>query len=293
MSGMPTIEALLTRGARQLSGSSESPRLDAELLLGKLLGRSRAGLMAHREAGVDAAAERALDALIEARRAGAPVAYLTGSREFWSLNLEVSPAVLVPRPETELLVELALRHLPAGTAAQILDLGTGSGAIALAIASERREASVVGVDLSVAALEVARGNADLLGLRNLDWRCGSWFEPVAGLRFDLALANPPYVAAGDPALARLAAEPRLALTPGPTGLEAFAAIIGAAGAHLRGGGSLILEHGSTQAGAVAALLERHGFEAVSTHADAAGLPRVTQGRTPRSHPFFINHGKQP
>jgi release factor glutamine methyltransferase len=278
MNSMPTIAALLTRGARRLSGCSESPRLDAELLLGKLLGRSRAGLIAHAEAGVDAAAERALDALIEARRGGAPVAYLTGRREFWSLDLHVSPAVLVPRPETELLVELALQRLPAGKTARILDLGTGSGAIALAIASERRDASVVGVDLSRAALDVACRNAARLGLRNLDWRCGSWFEPVAGLRFDVALANPPYVAAGDPALARLAAEPSLALTPGPTGLEAFAAIIGAAGAHLCAGGSLILEHGSTQSGAVAGLLERHGFEAVSTHADAAGLPRATQGR---------------
>ena len=275
---MPTIAELLSCSARRLSGCSESPRLDAELLLGKVLGRSRAGLIAHADAGVDAAAERALGALIEARRGGSPVAYLTGSREFWSLNLEVNPAVLVPRPETELLVELALRHLPAGTAAQILDLGTGSGAIALAIASERREASVVGVDLSPATLEVASRNAALLGLHNLEWRCGSWFEPVAGLRFDLAVANPPYVSGGDPALARLAAEPSLALTPGPTGLEAFAAIIGAASAHLCPGGSLILEHGSTQGGAVAALLERHGFEAVSTHADAAGLPRATQGR---------------
>jgi release factor glutamine methyltransferase len=283
MTGMSTIDDLLEDAALRLSATSDSPRLDAELLLGRVLGRPRAALRAHGDATVDDADERALGVLLEARRAGAPVAYLTGTREFWSLNLAVTPAVLVPRPETELLVELALGTIAPGPAsarrpARILDLGTGSGALALAVASEWPQATVIGVDVSGAALDVARANAARLGLHHIDWRQGSWFEPVAGLRFDLVLANPPYVAADDPALTRLAAEPAIALTPGPTGLEAFAAIAAGAGACLNPGARLILEHGCSQGEDVAALLRRHGFTAIRTHADAAGLPRATEGR---------------
>ena len=278
-----TIAEILHKAARSLKAASESPRLDAELLLAKTLGLSRSGLMARGNDAVAREREAAFTTLIEQRSAGAPVAYLTGTREFWSLALNVTPDVLVPRPETELLVELALQHLPRDRASSVLDLGTGSGAIALAIASERPRALVTATDVSAAALDVAVQNSRKVGLAHIDWRLGSWFAPVAGERFDLIIANPPYVAADDPALAMLTAEPAIALSPGPTGLEALAEISAAAAAHLHAAGQLMLEHGSDQGPAVAHLLERQGFTAVRSHLDFSGKPRVTLGSVHSPH----------
>lgn len=281
-----TIADALQSGARALRSRSDSPRLDAELLLAKILGLPRAGLIARGDEPFAGEHARAYAGLIEQRLGGAPVAYLTGTREFWSLPLEVTPAVLVPRPETELLVELALQLLPrhpVDRASRILDLGTGSGAIALAIASERPAARITGVDVSRAALDVAIQNSRRLSLTQIDWRLGSWFAPVTGERFDLIVANPPYIAAADPALELLRAEPMLALCDGPTGLEALSAIAAGAPAHLREGGWLALEHGSGQAADVAGLLEHHGFAGIRSHADFSGKPRVTLGTIHSAH----------
>jgi release factor glutamine methyltransferase len=272
-----TVASTLGQGVRSLSGHSGSPQLDAEVLLSSVLGVDRAALIAR---GSDLLADHDLSVyrdLLEQRRRGMPVAYLTGRREFWSLPLKVTPAVLVPRPETELLVEVALRHLPKSAQCAVLDLGTGSGAVALAIASERALARVVGVDVSPGALGVARDNARALALPNVAFRLGSWFDAVPGEVFDVVVANPPYVADRDPALAALAAEPLLALVAGPAGLDALEAIIAAAPRHLTRGGWLLLEHGSTQEHAVAKLLERRGFAGIECHPDYSGLPRLTRG----------------
>jgi release factor glutamine methyltransferase len=285
-----TVAQTLQSGARTLSSRSDSPRLDAELLLGKVLGLPRSGLIARNDELVGVEREQAYAVLIARRLQGAPVAYLTGTREFWSMPLTVTPAVLVPRPETELLVELALEFLPkhqspssAERACSVLDLGTGSGAIALAIASERPRSRVTGIDISQPALDIARHNSHSLGLPHIDWRLGSWFEAVPGERFDVIVANPPYVAAADPALEQLSAEPAIALCAGPTGLEALAAIAGGAAAHLHERGRLILEHGSDQAPLVAELLERHGFTGIRSHFDFSGKPRVTLGTVYPQH----------
>jgi release factor glutamine methyltransferase len=272
-----TVAESLRWAAGSLKNHSGSPRLDAELLLAKILGVSRPGLIARSSEPVAIECDRAYARLIDERVRGTPVAYLTGSREFWSLALKVTPAVLVPRPETELLVELALQHLPLEGESSVLDLGTGSGAVALAIACERPRARVTGVDISAAALEVAIQNSRDLELAHIDWRQGSWFAPVQGERFDLIVANPPYVAAADPVLKALAAEPAIALSAGPTGLESLSAIAGAASSHLHHRGWLLMEHGSDQAAAVAQLLERHGFTQVRSHLDLSGKPRITLG----------------
>jgi release factor glutamine methyltransferase len=274
-----TLGTALQNAGRALEGHSDSPRLDSELLLGKILGLSRSGLIARSNEPCTGECVQELTQLIDERRRGVPVAYLTGHREFWSLELRVTPAVLVPRPETEVLVEQALQRLPRDRSATVLDLGTGSGAIALAIAAERPGVTVTGVDISAPALDIAMQNARALGLTRVDWRLGDWFVPLCGERFDMIVANPPYVAAADPALEKLGAEPLIALCGGPSGLEALTAIAAGARAHLNDRGWLILEHGSDQALAVAQLLQRHGFACIGTHLDLSGLPRVTLGST--------------
>jgi len=272
-----TLADWLKWAASALHGGSDSPRLDAEVLLCELLSCNRAGLVVR--AGDTLSAEIALRyaSLLERRRLGEPVAYLTGRREFWSLDLGVSPAVLIPRPDTELLVEWALQRLGGLKAPAVADLGTGSGAIALAIARERRDARVVATDQSEDALAQARHNAHALGLERVEFRAGDWLAPLAGERYDLIASNPPYIAESDPHLAALRYEPRRALTAGPDGLADLRRIAMEARTHLEPGGVLLLEHGAEQGGAVRALLAEHGYSQVETRRDLNGLERATLG----------------
>jgi release factor glutamine methyltransferase len=272
-----TVAACLQRGARALASRSESPRLDAELLLCHVLRLARSALVVHGAAAVNPDDLCRYEALIAQRAARMPIAYLTGSREFWSLDLHVSPDVLVPRPETELLVELALQRLPEDQPRTVLDLGTGSGAIALALATERPLARIIAVDLSARALAVASSNAVRLGLSRVEFRAGSWFDAVPDLTVDLIVSNPPYVAGNDPALELLTHEPALALASGPAGLDALRAIAGSAARHLNPGGWLLLEHGHTQEVEVAGMLRHQGFDGITSHVDYSGKPRVTLG----------------
>jgi release factor glutamine methyltransferase len=277
MTTVATIAEAVKNAQLTLEPHSESPRLDAELLLATVLGLPRSALIARGDEQVALRDESAYAELIEKRAGGVPVAYLTGGREFWSLPLKVSPAVLVPRPETEILVEQALALLPREAHCSVLDLGTGSGAIALSLAHERPRWAITAVDISSAALQVAVLNAEALNLTHVEWRLGHWFDPVALERFHLIVANPPYIAAQDPALAALGAEPAAALIAGPTGLEALCAIIAKAPEHLHARGWLALEHGAGQAHEVARLLEQHGFDSIRTHSDFSRKPRVTLG----------------
>jgi len=275
----PPIQAaeLLRSAALRLQG--DGARLDAQLLLAHALGRSRSWLLAHEEALLGPAEQLEFAALLERRIAGEPLAYIVGEREFWSLALRVTPDVLVPRPETELVVERALALVNAAKA-QVADLGTGSGAIALALASERPQWQLVATDQSAAALAIAGQNARTLQLQNLRFVAGDWLAPLRGERFALIVSNPPYIAAGDAALADLALqhEPQTALTSGPEGLDALRSIIAAAPEHLLPGAWLVLEHGADQAAAVATMLVAQGFTHVRCHADLAGLPRVTEAQ---------------
>lgn len=256
-------------------------RLDAQLLLARHLGRPRSWLLAHGEAEVPPAAQASLGVDLERRAAGAPLAYLTGEREFHGLMLRVTPAVLVPRPETELLVDWALALLGQQERAEVVDLGTGCGAIALALAHRRPSIAVTATDLSAEALEVARMNAHRLDL-SVEFVAGPWWTPLAGRRFDLAICNPPYIAGADPHLNALAHEPRAALTPEGDGLAALRAVAAGAAARLRPGGWLLLEHGHNQGDAVRALLAGGGLEAIETRADLAGRQRASCGRRPGS-----------
>jgi len=252
-------------------------RLDTQLLLAHRLGRSRAWLLAHDEDLLSAATAAAFTADLARRAAGVPFAYLVGEREFHGLSLRVTPDVLVPRPDTETLVDWALELLPPGAPARVADLGTGSGAIALAVKNARPQASLTATDRSAEALAVAADNAGRLGL-DIEFVHGEWWSPLAGRRFDLVLSNPPYIAGADPHLAALQHEPRGALTPEGDGLDALRAIVAGACAHLEAGAWLLLEHGYDQADAVQALLTAAGFSQVSTRRDLGGQPRCTGGR---------------
>ena len=286
MTGNHTAGELLAMGSARLAASgSDTPHLDAEVLLAHVRGHARARLKSHPEELVDAAASMRFRALIERRAAREPLAYLIGCKDFWTLRLAVTPAVLVPRPETELLVERALALRPEGSA-RVVDLGTGSGAIALALASERREWQVTATDVSDEALTVARSNAANLGLTRVEWLRGSWFEPLGRRRFDLIVSNPPYIGAGEPELAaaELCSEPRGALSPGEDALASLRAIVQGAPDHLEHGGWLLLEHGARQAADLARELVVRGFRHVRSLRDLAGHERTTEAQWGHSPP---------
>ncbi len=262
-------------------GETDTARLDAEVLLAHQLGKGRAWLLAHPDSALADTESRAFFRQVEERARGVPVAYLVGHREFWSMNLQVTPDVLIPRPETELLVDQGLARLPVGPS-RILDLGTGCGAIALAVARERPESRITAVDRSLPAMGVARLNAARLKVPNVRWLVSDWFSTVAGERFDLVLSNPPYVDVNDPCLlGEIRHEPADALVAGRNGLADLGTVIESAPPYIAPGGHLVLEHGSEQAAAVAEMLGDAGFVRVETMHDLAGLPRVTCGRLER------------
>jgi len=275
-----TIQQFIDQARYTLAAASPTPRLDAEVLLLHVCGLTRTALVTRAHETLNDAQVRRLNELLARRARGEPLAYLTGGREFWSLPLQVTPDVLIPRPETELLVEQALAHIPAHAARMIVDLGTGSGAVALAIAGERPDCRVIATDQSERALAVARANASQLNIVNVEFRLGEWFTPLAGLRFDVIVSNPPYVAEADPHLAEgdLRFEPRGALTSGPDGLDAIRIIAAAAPAHLHPGGWLLVEHGYDQAAAIRKLFGDAGFSQVRHYRDLAGHERITTGQ---------------
>jgi release factor glutamine methyltransferase len=253
-------------------------RLDAHLLLCHVLQRPRSWLLAHDDLELAGAQRESAEALLQRRAQGEPLAYLTGEKEFHGLMLHVTPAVLIPRPDTETLVDWALELLAErAQPVRVLDMGTGSGAIALAVKRAQPGANVTALDASRAALAIAEANASRHGL-DVRWRLGDWWDAVAAERFDLVLGNPPYIAEADPHLAALKHEPGLALTSGEDGLCALRTIVAGAPPHLTTGGWLLLEHGFDQNEAVQALLRAQGFSAVQTRCDLAGIPRCTGGQ---------------
>jgi release factor glutamine methyltransferase len=276
------IRELLDEGAARLGRVADDPRHEAEILLGAALGCTRAFLLAHPEQRIlDCEATDRYESNVTRRAQGEPIAYILGEKEFWSLPLKVGPGVLIPRPETELLVERALAHIPTDRSCDVLDLATGSGAVALAIATERPLARVVATDRSDAALDAARRNATRLSLgAHVEFIAGSWYEPLAQRTFEVIVSNPPYIAPNDPrvepAVRRF--EPPDALFAGPTGLEALCVVVSRAPRHLSPGGWLAVEHGDTQGEAVRDLFAAAGFDDVRTHRDLADRDRCTEGR---------------
>ena len=272
---MPDVKEVLAAATQRLG-----ERADAELLLLHVLQKPRSWLFTHAGEALGPDIHAAYEALLARREAGEPVAYLTGRRGFWTLELEVTPATLIPRPETELLVELALQRLPPDFGGSVADLGTGSGAIALAIARERPHAQVVATDASTAALEVARRNATRHAIANVVFAHGDWLAPLATRRFDLIVSNPPYIEAADPHLIRgdLRFEPASALASGSDGLDDIRRIVDGARSHLEPGGWLLFEHGWNQGEAVRGLLRGGGYGEVFTARDLEQRDRVSGGR---------------
>lgn len=273
-----TLRQALHAAIQRLAGHTPSPRVDAEILFCHVLRCSTVRLRLDTEQPVDIATQQRLDHLIGRRLAGEPVAYLIGERGFWTLDLGVDARALIPRPETELLVERTLHILPRASA-RVADLGTGTGAIALALASERPGWKITAIERDPDTLALARRNGIRLQL-GVDWRQGDWLQPLAGERMDLIVANPPYIAEGDSHLDQgdLRFEPRHALASGADGLDALRIIIRDAPRHLRRNGWLLLEHGYDQQAPVQELMRRQGFQDISTHKDLGGQPRVTEGK---------------
>ena len=272
------LDAAIADATERLSHISESPRLDAEILLCRTIDMPRSYLFAHPEDVLDEMTLERFEDVIARRISGEPMAYIMGVKEFWSHELAVSPATLVPRPETELLVDLALREIPRKAEWDVLDLGTGSGAIAVAIASERPMCRITAVDVSEGALTVARENVRKLSLGNVELAHGSWTAPVQGQTFNIIVSNPPYVRSDDTALLKLQHEPQSALAAGIDGLDAIRVLAADCAALLADDGILLIEHGAEQKRDVAALLGKHGWTDICCHNDLAGHPRVTVAR---------------
>ena len=276
----PTIRHLLAAAEKQIHNSQDTnARLESEILLAFLLNKARSYLYTWPEKELTTEQSSQYHQLVERRCAGEPVAYITGSKEFWGLPLTVTPDTLIPRPETEHLVEIALQHIPADKPSRIADLGTGSGAIALAIASERPKAIIEACDSSAAAIAVAKQNQSQLNIPNVQFSTGSWFQTLTSEPFDIVISNPPYVAEGDPHLSQgdLRFEPSQALSSGVDGLNDIREIIQTATQHINNAGWLLLEHGFDQADAVVSLFEEAGYSEVECFRDYAKLERATIG----------------
>jgi release factor glutamine methyltransferase len=278
---MTDIKQALIKAVELLSNTSLSPQIDAEILLGHVLDTSRTVLYTHPEQQLAEHEQIQYEAIVEKRVNGTPIAYLVGYKEFWSLKLLVSSDTLIPRSETELLVELTLEHCQNINKAHILDLGTGSGAIALAIASERPEWQLFAADQSPLALKLAKFNAQQLKLTNLDFFCSDWFTNVPKLKFNAIVSNPPYIAMSDPHLHQgdVRFEPPLALISGKEGLDALAFLINSSYDHILPGGWLLVEHGYQQRTAVEAFFLKRGYQNIHCWQDLQGLDRVSGGQT--------------
>ena len=273
-----SIKQLLEQATRRLN--TESARLDAEVLLAHVLQQPRSHFHAWPEKLLPAESREQFDQLLQRRLKGEPVAYLTGKREFWSLALSVNTDTLIPRPETETLVAQALRRIPADQPQLIADLGTGSGAIALAIARERPHCEIIAVDIDEAAIETARLNAQRLDIHSIVFHTGDWCEPLTGMQLDMIVSNPPYIAESDPHLLSgdVRFEPRTALAAGPQGMDELRRIARCAVNYLQAGGWLLMEHGYDQGLLARQLLEGTGFTEVIDYTDDAGQDRVIAGR---------------
>lgn len=274
-----SIYGLLSIATEQLATVSETAILDAEVLLCHCLHKNRSFLRAWPEHQPSAEQTTCFRTLIEQRLQGMPIAYLTGEREFWSRSFKVGPDVLIPRPDSELLIEISLDLLPADQSCKIIDLGTGSGILAITLAAERPLADVIATDLSASALRVARHNAELLNTGNVRFLQSHWFDKVADDNFDLAISNPPYIAADDPHLSQgdVRFEPDSALISAEQGLQDIRLIAEQARRHLKNGGHLLVEHGYNQQTEVQAIFKALNYRQVETHADLSGNPRVTSG----------------
>ncbi|MFQ5636130.1 MAG: peptide chain release factor N(5)-glutamine methyltransferase [Gammaproteobacteria bacterium] len=275
-----TVSGLLRKMTDELRDTSPSARLDAELLLGHVLKKTRTELYTDAEEKVSPNHSAMFVNLVHRRREGRPIAQLVGSREFWSINLAVTEDTLVPRPETEILVGCALTHLPKDQAANVLDLGTGSGAVALAIAQERPDVTVTATDICDKALRIARYNAHSLGLSRVKFKLGNWFAPVSGNKFSMIVANPPYVSEMELVVHdfELRHEPRRALAAGDHGLDAIREIIEEAPKHLFPGGWLAIEHGPRHGPAVEVLMREAGMWSIFGYTDLQGHTRVTEAK---------------
>jgi release factor glutamine methyltransferase len=272
------IQDLINQAAEELALSSNTPRLDIELLLQQVLDKPRVYIYSHPEQCLTEQQLSFFNRLLARRVTGEPMAYITGHKEFWSLNLVVSPAVLIPRPDTELLVDLALKKYSANENLICADLGTGSGAIALALASERPNWEIIATDKFKEAIATARNNAQRLGIDNVEFYQGNWCRALPVKKYNLIISNPPYIAKNDPHLkSDIKFEPKAALVAGADGLDAIRNIIAQAKTKLAPKGILMLEHGYNQAAMVGRLLADHGYVEINTHKDLSGHERVTVG----------------